>query len=73
MLELGPFRDGVIFGSRPGCRAPEAGHAAAVAYRDVHQVAGRRQMLASVTIDHFGWMGLAERAVDFTRLAGALS
>jgi transporter family-2 protein len=28
------------------------------------------QMLASVTFDHFGWMGLAERPVDFTRLAG---
>lgn len=41
MLELGPFRDGVIFGSRPGCRAPEAGHAAAVAMRGVHRVAGR--------------------------------
>jgi transporter family-2 protein len=28
------------------------------------------QMLASVTFDHFGWMGLTERPVDVTRLAG---
>jgi transporter family-2 protein len=28
------------------------------------------QMLASVTFDHFGWMGLTERPIDFTRLAG---
>ncbi len=28
------------------------------------------QMLASVTFDHFGWMGLAERPVDAPRLIG---
>jgi transporter family-2 protein len=28
------------------------------------------QMLASVTFDHFGWMGLARRAVDLPRLVG---
>src|SRR5215203_5154264 len=28
------------------------------------------QMLASVTFDHFGWMGLAQRSVDLPRLIG---
>src|SRR3954452_3238223 len=28
------------------------------------------QMLASVTSDHFGWMGLAQRPVDLPRLIG---
>ncbi|ACA20417.1 protein of unknown function DUF606 [Methylobacterium sp. 4-46] len=28
------------------------------------------QMLASVTADHFGWMGLAQRAIDPPRLIG---
>ena len=28
------------------------------------------QMLASVVFDHFGWMGLARRPVDVTRLVG---
>ncbi|WP_158808585.1 DMT family transporter [Beijerinckia sp. L45] len=28
------------------------------------------QMLASVTFDHFGWLGLAQRPVDLARLAG---
>jgi transporter family-2 protein len=28
------------------------------------------QMLASVTIDHFGWLGLAERPIDLSRLIG---
>lgn len=28
------------------------------------------QMFASVTFDHFGWMGLAERPVDLPRLIG---
>ena len=28
------------------------------------------QMLASVTFDHFGWLGLAERPIDLTRLIG---
>ncbi|WP_373318332.1 DMT family transporter [Methylobacterium haplocladii] len=28
------------------------------------------QMLASVTFDHFGWLGLAERPIDPTRLIG---
>jgi bacterial/archaeal transporter family-2 protein len=28
------------------------------------------QMLASVTFDHFGWLGLAQRAVDPPRLIG---
>ena len=30
------------------------------------------QMLASVTFDHFGWMGLAERPVDVSRLIGVV-
>ena len=29
------------------------------------------QMLASITFDHFGWLGLAQRAIDLPRLAGA--
>lgn len=29
------------------------------------------QMLASLTLDHFGWFGLAERPVDPLRLLGA--
>lgn len=29
------------------------------------------QMLASVAFDHFGWLGLAQRPVDLSRLAGA--
>jgi transporter family-2 protein len=28
------------------------------------------QMIASVTFDHFGWLGLAQRAVDLPRLIG---
>ena len=28
------------------------------------------QMLASVTFDHLGWMGLAQRSVDLPRLVG---
>jgi transporter family-2 protein len=28
------------------------------------------QMLASVTFDHFGWMGLAQRPIDLPRLIG---
>jgi bacterial/archaeal transporter family-2 protein len=28
------------------------------------------QMLASVTFDHFGWMGLAQRSADLPRLVG---
>jgi transporter family-2 protein len=28
------------------------------------------QMLASVTSDHFGWMGLAQRSIDLPRLIG---
>jgi transporter family-2 protein len=28
-------------------------------------------MLASMTFDHFGWLGLAERPVDVPRLIGA--
>ena len=28
------------------------------------------QMLASVTFDHFGWLGLAERPIDLPRLIG---
>lgn len=28
------------------------------------------QMLGSVTFDHFGWMGLAQRPVDLPRLVG---
>jgi transporter family-2 protein len=28
------------------------------------------QMIASVTFDHFGWLGLAQRAVDLPRLMG---
>lgn len=30
------------------------------------------QMLASVTIDHFGWMGLAQRSLDLPRTAGVV-
>jgi bacterial/archaeal transporter family-2 protein len=30
------------------------------------------QMLASVTFDHFGWMGLAQRSVDLSRLIGVV-
>lgn len=29
------------------------------------------QMLASITFDHFGWLGLTQRAIDLPRLAGA--
>lgn len=29
------------------------------------------QMLASITFDHFGWFGLAQRAIDLPRLIGA--
>jgi transporter family-2 protein len=28
------------------------------------------QMLASVTFDHFGWLGLAQRTIDLPRLIG---
>jgi transporter family-2 protein len=28
------------------------------------------QMLASVTADHFGWLGLVQRSLDMPRLAG---
>ena len=28
------------------------------------------QMLASVTFDHFGWLGLAQRSIDVPRLIG---
>lgn len=28
------------------------------------------QMLASVTFDHFGWLGLTQRAIDLPRLIG---
>jgi bacterial/archaeal transporter family-2 protein len=28
------------------------------------------QMLASITFDHFGWLGLAPRAIDLPRLVG---
>ena len=28
------------------------------------------QMIASVTFDHFGWLGLAQRPVDLPRLLG---
>jgi transporter family-2 protein len=28
------------------------------------------QMIASVTFDHFGWLGLAQRPIDLPRLAG---
>jgi len=28
------------------------------------------QMLASIAFDHFGWMGLAQRPVDLTRMLG---
>lgn len=28
------------------------------------------QMLASITFDHFGWMGLAQRSLDLTRMLG---
>jgi transporter family-2 protein len=30
------------------------------------------QMLCSVTLDHFGWLGLAQRPVDLPRLIGVL-
>lgn len=29
------------------------------------------QMLTSLTLDHFGWLGLAQRPVDLPRLVGA--
>lgn len=28
------------------------------------------QMLASVTVDHFGWLGLTQRSIDLPRLIG---
>ena len=28
------------------------------------------QMIASITFDHFGWLGLAQRAIDLPRLIG---
>ena len=43
---------------------PQLGAAAFIALL----VAG--QMLASVTFDHFGWMGLAQRSLDGPRLIG---
>ena len=30
------------------------------------------QMLGSVTFDHFGWMGLAQRSIDLPRLIGVV-
>ena len=30
------------------------------------------QMLASVTLDHFGWIGLAQRPLDLPRAMGVL-
>jgi transporter family-2 protein len=30
------------------------------------------QMLASITLDHFGWLGLEQRSVDLPRLIGAV-
>jgi transporter family-2 protein len=30
------------------------------------------QMLASVTMDHFGWLGLAQREIDLPRVIGVL-
>jgi transporter family-2 protein len=30
------------------------------------------QMLASVTLDHFGWLGLAQREIDLPRVIGVL-
>jgi transporter family-2 protein len=30
------------------------------------------QMLGSITFDHFGWMGLAQRSIDLTRLIGVV-
>ena len=30
------------------------------------------QMLASVTLDHFGWLGLAQREIDLPRMIGVL-
>jgi transporter family-2 protein len=30
------------------------------------------QMLASVTLDHFGWLGLAQRPLDLPRVIGVL-
>lgn len=29
------------------------------------------QMIASITFDHFGWLGLAQRSIDLPRLLGA--
>jgi len=29
------------------------------------------QMIASITFDHFGWLGLAQRTIDLPRLIGA--
>jgi bacterial/archaeal transporter family-2 protein len=29
------------------------------------------QMIAAITIDHFGWLGLAQRPIDLPRLIGA--
>ncbi|MBN9595481.1 MAG: DMT family transporter [Afipia sp.] len=29
------------------------------------------QMIASITFDHFGWLGLEQRTIDLPRLAGA--
>lgn len=29
------------------------------------------QMIASITFDHFGWLGLAQRSIDLSRLIGA--
>lgn len=30
------------------------------------------QMFASIAFDHFGWLGLAQRPLDLTKVAGAL-
>jgi transporter family-2 protein len=29
------------------------------------------QMITSITFDHFGWLGLAQRSIDLQRLIGA--
>lgn len=55
---------GAIFIALAILLVPKLGAAAFIALL----VAG--QMLASVTIDHFGWIGLAPRALDGPRLIG---
>lgn len=55
---------GALFIGLATVLVPQLGAAAFIALL----VAG--QMLASIAFDHFGWMGLAQRPLDGSRLIG---